>query len=68
MDPLVERKDTSPPQFLRLAGHPVRWRLMLELAHSDRQVSELCRLNFDRAFLRVLVERLTLANSKLTGV
>ncbi|MBI4205332.1 MAG: protein kinase [Betaproteobacteria bacterium] len=32
------------------------------------RVSELCRLNFDRAFLRVLVERLTLANSKLTGV
>jgi serine/threonine protein kinase len=32
------------------------------------RMSELCRLNFDRAFLRVLVERLTLANSKLTGV
>ena len=29
--------------------------------------SELCRLNFDRAFLRVLVERLTVANSRLTG-
>jgi len=29
--------------------------------------SEICRLNFDRAFLRVLVERLTVANSKLTG-
>ena len=32
------------------------------------RVSELCRLNFDRAFLRVMVERLTLANSKLSGV
>ena len=32
------------------------------------RVSELCRLNFDRAFLRVLVERLMIANSKLTGV
>ena len=32
------------------------------------RVSELCRLNFDRAFLRVLVERLTLANSKLAGI
>jgi hypothetical protein len=31
------------------------------------RASEICRLNFDRAFLRVLVERLTLANSKLTG-
>jgi len=29
--------------------------------------SEICRLNFDRAFLRVLVERLTVANSRLTG-
>ncbi|OGA51118.1 MAG: serine/threonine protein kinase [Betaproteobacteria bacterium RIFCSPLOWO2_12_FULL_62_13] len=32
------------------------------------RVSELCRLNFDRAFLRVLVERLTAANSKLAGI
>jgi len=32
------------------------------------RVSELCRLNFDRAFLRVLVERLTHANSKLAGI
>jgi hypothetical protein len=32
------------------------------------RMSELTRLNFDRAFLRVLVERLTLANSKLVGV
>ncbi|MCC7483671.1 MAG: protein kinase [Burkholderiales bacterium] len=31
------------------------------------RASEICRLNFDRAFLRVLVERLTLANSRLTG-
>jgi serine/threonine protein kinase len=31
------------------------------------RASEMCRLNFDRAFLRVLVERLTLANSRLTG-
>lgn len=32
------------------------------------RVSPVCRLNFDRAFLRVLVERLAAANSKLTGV
>jgi serine/threonine protein kinase len=31
------------------------------------RATEICRLNFDRAFLRVLVERLTLANSRLTG-
>jgi len=34
----------SPPRFLRLAGHPVRWRLMSELARSDRRVGELCAL------------------------
>jgi protein-tyrosine-phosphatase/DNA-binding transcriptional ArsR family regulator len=33
-----------PPSFLRLAGHPVRWRLMSELARSDRRVRELCGL------------------------
>jgi hypothetical protein len=32
------------------------------------RASEICRLNFDRAFLRVLVERLTAANSRLTGI
>jgi serine/threonine protein kinase len=31
------------------------------------RASEICRLNFDRAFLRVLVARLTVANSRLTG-
>jgi ArsR family transcriptional regulator, arsenate/arsenite/antimonite-responsive transcriptional repressor / arsenate reductase (thioredoxin) len=35
---------TSPPRFLRLAAHPVRWRLLSELARSDRRVGELCTL------------------------
>jgi ArsR family transcriptional regulator, arsenate/arsenite/antimonite-responsive transcriptional repressor / arsenate reductase (thioredoxin) len=35
-------RNASPPSFLRLAGHPVRWRLLSELAHSDRRVGELC--------------------------
>jgi ArsR family transcriptional regulator, arsenate/arsenite/antimonite-responsive transcriptional repressor / arsenate reductase (thioredoxin) len=35
---------TSPPRFLRLAGHPLRWRLLSELARSDRRVGELCAL------------------------
>jgi len=30
-----------PPGFLQLAGHPLRWRLLSELARSDRQVREL---------------------------
>jgi protein-tyrosine-phosphatase/DNA-binding transcriptional ArsR family regulator len=34
----------SPPSFLALAGHPLRWRLLGELARSDRQVGELTRL------------------------
>ncbi len=32
---------TSPPEFLRLVGHPLRWRLLGELARSDRTVHEL---------------------------
>jgi protein-tyrosine-phosphatase/DNA-binding transcriptional ArsR family regulator len=31
----------APPAFLQLAGHPLRWRLLSELAHSDRAVREL---------------------------
>ena len=38
------RGKTTPPRFLRLAGHPVRWRLLSELARSDRRVGELCDL------------------------
>jgi protein-tyrosine-phosphatase/DNA-binding transcriptional ArsR family regulator len=34
----------APPSFLGLAGHPVRWSLMTELARSDRHVHELCSL------------------------
>jgi protein-tyrosine-phosphatase/DNA-binding transcriptional ArsR family regulator len=34
----------SPPSFLRLAADPVRWRVLRELAHSDRRVGELCAL------------------------
>src|SRR4051812_9087569 len=34
----------APPRFLRLAGHPLRWRLLSELARSDRRVGELCEL------------------------
>ena len=34
----------SPPGVLRLAGHPLRWRLLSELARSDRRVGELCEL------------------------
>lgn len=34
----------TPPTFLRLAAHPLRWRLLGELACSDRRVTELCEL------------------------
>ena len=38
----------SPPRFLRLAAHPLRWRLLSELAGSDRRVGELCELAAQR--------------------
>jgi protein-tyrosine-phosphatase/DNA-binding transcriptional ArsR family regulator len=36
--------DVAPPEFLQLAGHPLRWRLLSELARSDRMVHELTGL------------------------
>jgi protein-tyrosine-phosphatase/DNA-binding transcriptional ArsR family regulator len=36
--------DIDPPGFLQLAGHPLRWRLLSELARSDRLVHELTGL------------------------
>jgi protein-tyrosine-phosphatase/DNA-binding transcriptional ArsR family regulator len=36
--------ELAPQVFLGLAGHPVRWRLLGELARSDRQVQELTAL------------------------
>jgi ArsR family transcriptional regulator, arsenate/arsenite/antimonite-responsive transcriptional repressor / arsenate reductase (thioredoxin) len=40
----THRPDVAPPAFLQLAGHPLRWRLLGELARSDRVVSELTEL------------------------
>ena len=34
----------TPPEFLQLAGHPLRWRLLGELTTSDRTVHELTGL------------------------
>jgi protein-tyrosine-phosphatase/DNA-binding transcriptional ArsR family regulator len=36
--------EIGPPAFLQLAGHPVRWRLLSELARSDLRVHELTAL------------------------
>ena len=36
---VVAAAATSAPSFLRLAAHPVRWRLLRELARSDRRVA-----------------------------
>jgi protein-tyrosine-phosphatase len=36
--------DLTPPGFLQLAGHPLRWQLLSELAGSDRMVHELTGL------------------------
>ena len=43
-DGVSEPQDMAPPGFLRLAGHPLRWRLLGELARSDRRVRELVAL------------------------
>ena len=36
--------DLTPPGFLQLAGHPLRWRLLSDLARSDSTVHELTSL------------------------
>jgi protein-tyrosine-phosphatase/DNA-binding transcriptional ArsR family regulator len=37
-------RELTPPGFLQLAGHPLRWQLLGELACSDRMVHELTGL------------------------
>src|SRR5947209_16817318 len=44
MSPQTLHADVGPPAFLQLAGHPLRWRLLGELARSDRLVHELTGL------------------------
>jgi protein-tyrosine-phosphatase/DNA-binding transcriptional ArsR family regulator len=46
MEPIVATRSVTgdPPPFVRLASHPLRWRLMRELVHSDRVVRELMAL------------------------
>src|SRR5215211_9026505 len=43
--------DARPPRFLELAGHPLRWQLLSDLARSDRRVGELCELGHQRQSL-----------------
>jgi protein-tyrosine-phosphatase/DNA-binding transcriptional ArsR family regulator len=51
MEQSIPGRDSGPPGFLQLAGHPVRWRLLRELARSDRQVRELTHLTGQRQSL-----------------
>ena len=44
-------EELAPPEFLQLAGHPLRWRLLSELARSDRRVGELYDLAGQRQSL-----------------
>jgi ArsR family transcriptional regulator, arsenate/arsenite/antimonite-responsive transcriptional repressor / arsenate reductase (thioredoxin) len=44
MDTRSVQRSLPPPEFLQLAGHPLRWRLLGELARSDRMVYELTKL------------------------
>src|ERR1700722_11566080 len=50
-DRVMASPESVPPGFLRLAGHPLRWRLLTELARSDRQVRELKVLTGERQSL-----------------
>src|SRR5947207_1912064 len=43
-DLVMASSASAPPSFVRLAGHPLRWRLLGELARSDRRVRELVSL------------------------
>jgi ArsR family transcriptional regulator, arsenate/arsenite/antimonite-responsive transcriptional repressor / arsenate reductase (thioredoxin) len=40
----MPQSEVALPEFLQLAGHPLRWRLLRELSRSDRVVSELTGL------------------------
>jgi protein-tyrosine-phosphatase/DNA-binding transcriptional ArsR family regulator len=44
MDTQKAHPSLALPEFLQLAGHPLRWRLLGELARSDRMVHELTGL------------------------
>ena len=46
MQPIVvsDLRLSEPPPFVRLASHPLRWRLLRELVSSDRTVRELVAL------------------------
>ena len=41
---MVPSGHTAPPEFVRLAAHPVRWQLLTELATGDLRVRELVSL------------------------
>src|SRR3954454_1173816 len=45
---LAPTRADAPPQFLELAAHPLRWRLLSALARSDLRVGELCELADER--------------------
>jgi len=47
---IAQQRD-GPPSFVRLAAHPVRWRLLRELVVSDRAVRELTALVGERQSL-----------------
>ncbi len=51
--------DVTPPRVLQLVGHPLRWRLLRELAQSDRAVSELTdRLDAPQSLVSYHLRRL----------
>src|SRR5262245_7773783 len=70
----MRQAPAAPPPFVRLAGHPVRWRLLTELAAGDHRVRELVELvdqpqNVVSYHLRLLrdAELVTARRSSLDG-
>src|ERR1700730_429867 len=41
LEKVMDKLINSPPEILKLAGHPVRWRVLMRLARSDYRVQEL---------------------------
>src|ERR1051325_7680385 len=41
---VITGQDAAPPAFVRLVAHPLRWKLLTELADSDYRVRELVTL------------------------
>ncbi len=56
------------PSYFRKESTPVNMVFIKIGVKALERASELCRLHSGRTFLRILVDRLAAANSKLSGI